>query len=350
MGEQWCCGGPAAEMGYVDQARRFAEHNLANWRSTGTKRVAGARPARLHHLHRGLPEVLRRRLRHRDRPGGRAFRRPDPAGPADPDGAGRAGGDLPRPVPAEQAQGHLGRAARDPARHPGSGVHRRRPGDPVVLLLRRRRRSADREARADRGDQREPAGQGGAARRRHPGQRLPLVGTPAGRGRRGRTTSTSSTSTNCWPSRSGSPSAAAAGAGHDAGGRTSSSGWSPRCDGAGARADPDVQDRPLQPGPGAGAVPGAPLGRAAARPGGAADLDRAGRGGRADRQRPADPGGAAGRRHRPDRRRGAAARRHRRRRQADEPDPRARPGQPHRHRRHRHQHAQAERGTRPGTA
>lgn len=39
MGEQWCCGGPAAEMGYVDQARRFAEHNLANWRSTGTTRV-----------------------------------------------------------------------------------------------------------------------------------------------------------------------------------------------------------------------------------------------------------------------------------------------------------------------
>ena len=39
MGEQWCCGGPAAEMGYVDQARRFAQHNLDNWRSTGTRRV-----------------------------------------------------------------------------------------------------------------------------------------------------------------------------------------------------------------------------------------------------------------------------------------------------------------------
>jgi len=39
MGEQWCCGGPAAEMGYTDQARRFADHNLANWRSTGTRRV-----------------------------------------------------------------------------------------------------------------------------------------------------------------------------------------------------------------------------------------------------------------------------------------------------------------------
>ncbi len=32
MAEQWCCGGPAVEMGYVEQARRFAEHNLADWR------------------------------------------------------------------------------------------------------------------------------------------------------------------------------------------------------------------------------------------------------------------------------------------------------------------------------
>jgi heterodisulfide reductase subunit D len=39
MGEQWCCGGPAAEMGYVDQARAFAEHNMASWRATGTRRI-----------------------------------------------------------------------------------------------------------------------------------------------------------------------------------------------------------------------------------------------------------------------------------------------------------------------
>jgi Fe-S oxidoreductase len=39
MGDQWCCGGPAAEMGYVEQARRFARHNLDDWRSTGTRRV-----------------------------------------------------------------------------------------------------------------------------------------------------------------------------------------------------------------------------------------------------------------------------------------------------------------------
>ncbi|GAA3469317.1 (Fe-S)-binding protein [Nonomuraea roseola] len=39
MNEQWCCGGPAAEMGYEDQARRFAEHNLADWRASGVRRV-----------------------------------------------------------------------------------------------------------------------------------------------------------------------------------------------------------------------------------------------------------------------------------------------------------------------
>ena len=39
MREQWCCGGPASEMGYVDQARRFAEHNLADWRAAGARRI-----------------------------------------------------------------------------------------------------------------------------------------------------------------------------------------------------------------------------------------------------------------------------------------------------------------------
>jgi heterodisulfide reductase subunit D len=39
MREQWCCGGPAAEMGYTDQARRFAEHNVADWREVGANRI-----------------------------------------------------------------------------------------------------------------------------------------------------------------------------------------------------------------------------------------------------------------------------------------------------------------------
>ncbi|OEU86890.1 hypothetical protein DB35_25180 [Streptomyces abyssalis] len=39
MNEQWCCGGPAAEMGYVEQSKRFARHNLEDWRAGGVKRV-----------------------------------------------------------------------------------------------------------------------------------------------------------------------------------------------------------------------------------------------------------------------------------------------------------------------
>ena len=44
MREQWCCGGPAAEMGYADQARRFAEHNVADWRAVGAKRIIALDP------------------------------------------------------------------------------------------------------------------------------------------------------------------------------------------------------------------------------------------------------------------------------------------------------------------
>lgn len=39
MNEQWCCGGPAAEMGYQEQAQRFARHNLDDWRASGVRRV-----------------------------------------------------------------------------------------------------------------------------------------------------------------------------------------------------------------------------------------------------------------------------------------------------------------------
>ncbi len=44
MAEQWCCGGPAAEMGYADQARRFAEHNVADWRAVGARRIIAIDP------------------------------------------------------------------------------------------------------------------------------------------------------------------------------------------------------------------------------------------------------------------------------------------------------------------
>ncbi len=142
-----------------------------------------ARPARLHLVHRGLPEVLRRRLRHRGRPRRRAVRGADPGGPADAVGADRAGDHLPRPLSAQQAQGHLEGAPRDPPVHPRPGLHRRRPGDAVVLLLRRRWRAPGREAGAHRGDLGQPAGEGRGARGGHPGQRVSLVRAAPRRGR-----------------------------------------------------------------------------------------------------------------------------------------------------------------------
>ena len=39
MSEQWCCGGPMWETGYVEIAHKMAEHNMLDWRKTNTKRV-----------------------------------------------------------------------------------------------------------------------------------------------------------------------------------------------------------------------------------------------------------------------------------------------------------------------
>jgi heterodisulfide reductase subunit D len=39
MSQQWCCGGPMWETGYVDIAHKMAEHNMLDWRKTGTKRI-----------------------------------------------------------------------------------------------------------------------------------------------------------------------------------------------------------------------------------------------------------------------------------------------------------------------
>ena len=44
MREQWCCGGPAAEMGYVELARRHADHNVGDWRAVGARRIIAPDP------------------------------------------------------------------------------------------------------------------------------------------------------------------------------------------------------------------------------------------------------------------------------------------------------------------
>ena len=89
MAEQWCCGGPAAEMGYVDQARAFAEHNVADWRAVGAQRIITLDPHDYITLHRGLPRLLRRRLRLRDRA-------TSPS--SSPSSSTRAGSSSPQPI------------------------------------------------------------------------------------------------------------------------------------------------------------------------------------------------------------------------------------------------------------
>jgi len=39
MNQQWCCGGPMWETGYADIALKMAEHNILDWRKTGSKRI-----------------------------------------------------------------------------------------------------------------------------------------------------------------------------------------------------------------------------------------------------------------------------------------------------------------------
>lgn len=39
MKEQWCCGGPASEMGYSELSFKMAEHNVNDWRAVGAKRI-----------------------------------------------------------------------------------------------------------------------------------------------------------------------------------------------------------------------------------------------------------------------------------------------------------------------
>ena len=44
MREQWCCGGPAREMGYNEQSRFLAQHNVDDWRAIGAKRIITIEP------------------------------------------------------------------------------------------------------------------------------------------------------------------------------------------------------------------------------------------------------------------------------------------------------------------
>ena len=186
MREQWCCGGPAAEMGYVDLARKHADHNVADWRAVGAKRIIAPDPHDYIAFTEDYPKYFGDDYEFEIVLGVELVNDLVKAGQDRAHDAGRAHGHLPRPVPAEQAQGRARGAARAAQRGPRHHLPRRRPRHAVVLLQRRRRRAADREARDHRGDQPPPRGEGEGRRRRdrHARQRLPVVGAAAVEGRR----------------------------------------------------------------------------------------------------------------------------------------------------------------------
>ena len=44
MHKRWFCGDQAAEIGYVDLPRKHADHNVADWRAVGAKRIIAPDP------------------------------------------------------------------------------------------------------------------------------------------------------------------------------------------------------------------------------------------------------------------------------------------------------------------
>ena len=182
MREQWCCGGPAAEMGYVEKARSFAEHNVADWRAVGAKRIIAADPHDYIAFTEDYPSYFADEYEFEIvlaidlvaelvRDGRLKLEQP-----------GAADGHLPRPLPAEQTQGRARGAAGAAARGAGADVRRRRSRHPVVVLLGGRGRTRGREARADGRDQPPARGARRRARGRH-ARSAPARG-PSGRCRR----------------------------------------------------------------------------------------------------------------------------------------------------------------------
>ena len=350
MREQWCCGGPAAEMGYVDLARKHADHNVADWRAVGAKRIIAPDPHDFIAFTEDYPKYFGDDYEFEIVLGVELVNDLVQEGKIELTHAGRAHGHLPRPVPAEQAQGRAQGAARAAARGPRHHVPRRRPRHAVVLLLRRRRRAADREARDHRGDQ-PPA--------RREGQAVDAGSTRSSAPARGR-------SARCpRPARrrasTSRPVRAGRVAGIEVGDRSHDRRLQERdrrrrhrraarrSSATTSRVLPDISSRAFR-----ARVPAPfPVHRwadhmpdVAILPKTAQEVSEVVK--LANRLQ--DPDRPARRRHRALRRRRPAARRHPRRRQADEPDPRDRPRGPHRDRRAGHQHAQAQRGAQAATA
>ena len=354
MREQWCCGGPAAEMGYVDLARKHAEHNVADWRAVGAKRIIAPDPHDFIAFTEDYPryfgddyefeivlgvelvnDLVKEGRIALTQPVERTVTYHDPCRLNKRKGVHAAPRELLRAVPGIEFRDVDHVTQWSYCSGGGGGLPIEKPE--ITAEISRRR-----------------VGRAQRARGRHADQRVPVVRAPAvgGRGRR-----------RAAAGGDGPVRARRAVGGHR--GRRPHARAAP----ARRRHERRVQERDRRRGPRRaardhrrrrpraaqpqlarqpharpGAVPGPPLGRPHARRRRPPDLHGGGLGDRQARQPPAHPGRAARRRHRARRRRRPAARRHPRRRQAHEQDPRGRPRGPHGHRRDGHQHAQAQRG------
>ena len=123
MREQWCCGGPAAEMGYVDLARKHAEHNVADWRAVGAKRIIAPDPHDFIAFTEDYPKYFGDDYEFEIVLGVELVNDLVKEGRIELTDAGRAHRHLPRPVPAQQAQGRARGAARAARAVPGITFH-----------------------------------------------------------------------------------------------------------------------------------------------------------------------------------------------------------------------------------
>ncbi len=164
-------------MGYVEQARRFAEHNVADWRAAGARRIITIDPHDYIAFTEDYPDYFGDdydfEIVYITELVAVADRRWESSGLDNPIDRVVTYHD---PCRLNKRKGIYESPRKILAAIPGITFKRHRPCDAVVVLLGRRGGLAIEQPEIDRGDQPAAGGAGRRTRRGHPGQRLRLVG------------------------------------------------------------------------------------------------------------------------------------------------------------------------------